>query len=259
MLYIFKQYVWFLMHSTSKHGVHSPFVFNLVTQCFNKKTSKKKMSIWLNYYTDLKNNKTLIKVTDYGAGSRVFKGNTRIVSAILKNVAISRKHAALLIRLVAYLKSKNILEFGTSLGVGTLSLALGNDKATITTLEGCSETLQIAKNHLKKQTSNTINFKEGEFSSNLSEILHVNKYDLIYFDGNHQKEPTIQYFEQCLHAVHNETVFIFDDIYWSKEMTEAWNYIKNHPKVTLTVDVFDLGFVFFRKEQYQKEHFKIRL
>lgn len=258
MFYIIKQYIRFLMNSTSKYGIHSPFVFDLVTACFNKKTAKSSLLLWHNYVKDLKKNNTRIQVKDYGAGSRVFKDNTRVVSAILKNVTISKKHAALLIRLVGYFKSEKIMELGTSLGVGTLALALGNDQAVITTLEGCAETLKVAKDNLKKHVSNTIRFKEGEFSTNLQDVLEKKEYDLIYFDGNHQKEPTIAYFKQCLRAVHNETVFIFDDIYWSKEMTEAWNYIKNHPKVTLTVDIFDLGFVFFRKEQFEKEHFKIR-
>ena len=34
--------------------------------------------------------------------------------------------------------------------------------------------------------------------------------------------------------------------------------IKKHPKVTVTVDLFYFGIVFFRKEQ-AKEHFKIRV
>ena len=81
---------------------------------------------------------------------------------------------------------------------------------------------------------------------------------MIYFDGNHQKEATLQYFNQLLKTAHNDSVFIFDDIHWSKEMTEAWETIKNHPKVTVTIDTFFWGFVFFRKEQV-KEHFIVRL
>ena len=68
----------------------------------------------------------------------------------------------------------------------------------------------------------------------------------------------MHYFEALLPKATNDTVFIFDDIYWSKGMTEAWETIKQHPKVTVTVDTFFWGFVFFRKEQ-AKEHFTIRL
>ena len=259
MIYQIIKYFEFLIKSTSKHGVHSPFVFDLVTNCFNKKTQKRKLKIFSNYQLFLKNNKDNIKVTDFGAGSRVFKTNERLVSDILKHVTVSKKQGAFLIRLVEYFNFKNILEIGTSLGVGTLTFALGNEKATITTLEGCPNTIKIPKENLYKFTSNSINFIEGQFSKTLTEVVNKNTFDLVYFDGNHQKQATIDYFEMCLQSIHNNTVFIFDDIYWSKEMTEAWEFIKNHPKVKLTIDTYNLGFVFFREEQYQKEHFVIRM
>ena len=259
MLYQIIKYLQFLMRATTKHGVHSPFVFDLVTKCFNKKTARNKLKIFKNYFLLLKNNKETIKVTDFGAGSRVFKTNKREISKIAKNVSISTKEASLLMRLINYLNCVDVLEIGTSLGLGTLALALGNKNVKITTLEGCKETMAIPKNHLNKIVPNKINFIQGEFSKTLLNVLKNKQYDLIYFDGNHQKEATINYFEQCLQTIHNETVFIFDDIYWSKEMTDAWIYIKNHQKVTLTIDTYHLGFVFFRKEQFQKEHFVIRL
>jgi len=258
VFYQIKKYIQFLLKSTNKYGVHSPFVFDLITNCFEKKTTKKDIHIFNNYKRFLKKNNSIIKVTDFGAGSRIFKTNQRKVSDILKNVTVENKQAFLLTRLVNYLDCTTILEIGTSLGVGTLALALGNKNATITTLEGCPETIKIPKTNLKKYIHNSINFIEGEFSKTLPQVIQNKTFDLIYFDGNHQKKASIAYFEQCLQTVHNKTVFIFDDIYWSKEMTEAWEYIKNHKKVTLTIDIYHLGMVFFRKEQFEKDHFKIR-
>ena len=84
------------------------------------------------------------------------------------------------------------------------------------------------------------------------------EFDMIFIDGNHQKEATLSYFENLLPKAHNDTIFIFDDIYWSKDMTEAWEAIKKHPKVTVSIDTFFWGFVFLRTEQ-AKEHFTIRL
>ena len=81
---------------------------------------------------------------------------------------------------------------------------------------------------------------------------------MVYFDGNHQKAATLEYFQHCLQFVNNESFFIFDDIHWSKEMESAWEEIKKHPKVKVTIDTFQWGIVFFRKEQ-EKEHFIIRV
>jgi hypothetical protein len=55
----------------------------------------------------------------------------------------------------------------------------------------------------------------------------------------------------------NNTIWIVNAIHGSKDMEEAWDFIKNQPKVTVTIDTFYLGFIFFRSEQ-KKEHFVIR-
>ena len=145
MIHSIKSYLQFLLSSTNQHGVHSPFVFDLVTRCFYDKTNYPEYSILKNYRNSLLNNKNTIEVTDFGAGSRVFKSNTRAVNQIAKNAGISSKRAELLFRLVRYFQPQSILEIGTSLGLATSALALGNEKARITTLEGCPNTITIAK------------------------------------------------------------------------------------------------------------------
>ncbi|NJB83330.1 O-methyltransferase [Wenyingzhuangia aestuarii] len=248
-------YIKFIINSSNEHGVHSPFVYKLVTECFYKKSPSTIQAKIRSYKEKLKANKNFINVTDLGSGSRVFKSNRRKISAIAKNASISTKHALLLNRIVAYLKCEEILELGTSLGTGTFSLVINNPKAKITSIEGCPETLKIAQNALKEYQSQ-LNLIQGDFKKVLPDVLKT-KYDLIYFDGNHQKEATLTYFKKCLQAKHNDTVFIFDDIYWSQGMKEAWQEIKEHPEVKVTVDIFQWGLVFFRREQV-KEHFKIR-
>ena len=258
MLQIIKSYLKFLYNSKNEHGVHSPFVFDLVTKCFYDKTKYPEYSILKNYRKSLLKNKNFIEVTDFGAGSRVFKSNRRQISKIAKTAGISQKRAELLFRITKYFQPETILEIGTSLGLATSALALGNKKSAINTLEGCPNTMAIAKNQCQLQNLNNIEFVNTEFSSYLKNSkLPTPNYQLIYFDGNHSKQATLDYFELLLPTITNETVWIFDDIHWSKDMEEAWETIKNHPKVTVTIDTFQWGIVFFRSEQV-KEHFVIR-
>lgn len=258
MIFKITSYLQFLKKSTNQHGVHSPFVFDLITKCFYKKTMTDKLKLITDYHNDLLQNKQKIEVTDFGKGSRVFKNNFREIAKIAKVAGISKKRSKLLIRLAAHLKPNNILEIGTSLGIGTASMYIGNPKSNITTLEGCPKTLHVAKKQFEKFGFNSVDFIEGGFKKSLPRSLKDASYDLIYFDGNHQKQPTLDYFKECLNTIHNNSVFIFDDIHWSKEMTEAWEEIKKHPKVTVTIDTYFWGFIFFRKEQ-PKEHFTIRV
>ena len=258
MLFQIKSYIQFLLKSTNHHGVHSPFVYDLVTKCFYKKTNTKKLKRVNQYRTDLLQKHSKILVTDFGKGSKVFKSNEREISKIAKIAGISKKRSELLIRTTEFIKPKTVLEIGTSLGIGTVSLQIGNLASKITTLEGCHNTSQIANNQFDKFGLNDIDLHVGGFKETLAKVLKNNAFELIYFDGNHQKEPTIDYFEQCLNSINNNSVFIFDDIQWSKEMSEAWEYIKNHKKVTVSIDTYFWGIVFFRKEQ-EKEHFIIRV
>ncbi len=258
MLFKITSYIQFLKKSTNQHGVHSPFVYNLITKCFYKKAAISHLKLITNYRNDLLQNTNKITVTDFGKGSKIFNSNCREISKIAKVAGISMKRSKLLIRLIEYLNPNTVLEIGTSLGIGTASIRIGNPKSNITSLEGCSETIKIAKNQFQKFDLESVNFIVGDFKETLPKVLNNNTYDLIYFDGNHQKKPTLDYFEQSLKSIHNDSVLIFDDIHWSKEMAEAWRIIKQHPKVTVTIDTYFWGFVFFRKEQ-PKEHFTIRV
>jgi len=259
MFFQIKSYIKFLWHSKNEHAVHSPFVFNLLTKCFYDKDFKPDYVLLKQYRNDLLKNKKSIKVTDYGAGSQVFKSNERQIAQIAKIAGISTKRAQLLYRIVHYFQSSTILELGTSLGIATSSLALGNPNAKITTLEGCPETAKQAQLQLKKFNINTVECVVTEFNSYLqTSQIKTKNYQLIYFDGNHSKTATLDYFERLLPTITNETVWIFDDIHWSKEMEEAWEMIKNHPKVIVTIDTYQWGLVFFRYEQ-PKQHFVIRV
>lgn len=257
MFHPIKAYLKFLWHSKNQHGVHSPFVFRLVTKCFYDKKKKPEYATLGNYRKALLHNTTTISVTDFGAGSRVFKSDNRSVARIAKNAGISKKRARLLFRLVRYFQPENILEIGTSLGLATASLASGNAKATITTIEGCPETARIARENMATFSYNNITSVVSEFQAYLDSTPNTT-YDLIYFDGNHQKEATLRYFDTLLPTISNDTLWIFDDIHWSADMEAAWQKIKAHPQVTVTIDTFQWGFVFFRREQ-EKEHFIIRV
>lgn len=259
MLFQIKSYLKFLWYSKNEHAVHSPFVFTLITKCFYDRKIKPQYSILKKYRQSLLDASNSITVTDFGAGSKVFKSNTRPIARIAKTAGISSKHAELLLRVTNYFQPKSILEIGTSLGLATAALALGNEKTIITTLEGCPETAKIAQNQFKEFELKGINSIVSEFDSYLDTIAATEaEFDMIYFDGNHSKKATLAYFEKLLPTKTNDSVWIFDDIHWSPEMEESWSIIKEHTSVTVTIDVYQWGIVFFRREQ-PKEHFIIRI
>lgn len=253
-----KSFILFLFKSTNQHGVHSPFVYNLVTKCFYHKSNPSKINLINRVKQCLYTNNEIITVTDFGRGSNVFKNNKRKVAKVAKVAGMNKKKIALLLRILDYFELQNILEIGTSVGLGTATFSIGNPTSKISTLEGCKNTATIAQELFDKFNLKNIQLTIGNFNETLPSVLNNNQFDLIYFDGNHQKEATLHYFNLCLQTIHNNSIFIFDDINLSVEMQQAWLAIKKHPKVTVSIDTFFWGLLFFRKEQ-EKQHFTIRV
>ncbi|OQX75439.1 MAG: SAM-dependent methyltransferase [Bacteroidetes bacterium 4484_249] len=255
---IFFKYLKYLFHSGTKFNVHPPFLFDLLTQVFDDKKIYPAYHNVENLKKQLIKNKQTISITDLGAGSSTNKNPERTVSYIARTSSKNKKHGRLIYRLVNYFQPQTILELGTSLGLSTAYMALGNPSSKVTTVEGCPNISGLAAENIKKLSIENINLKTGNFDELLPDILNsLNQLDFIFIDGNHQQEPTIKYFEQCLSKINNDSIFIFDDIHWSEGMERAWEYIKQHPSVTLSIDIFFMGIVFFKKE-LTKEHFTIR-
>jgi predicted O-methyltransferase YrrM len=242
----------------SRHGTHSPFVYQLTDEViydFKSKTDYKSIEA---QRKKLFNDGSLITVTDLGAGSHLNKNRTKQVSQIAKNALKSPALAQLIYRLAKAVKPASIIELGTCLGITTAYLSKACPDAKLITIEGCPETAKIAARNFQELGLQNVELLVGNFDVLLPDVIaDQERLDFVYIDGNHRKEATLNYFKWCLPKVHEGSLLIFDDIYWSKGMKEAWEEIKNHPDVTVTVDLFWIGLVYFRKGQV-KEHFKIK-
>ena len=248
----------FLYHSKNEHGVHSPFVFNLLKNCFYDKKKYPEYSILKNYRNSLLKSKSTIEVTDFGAGSRTGLTKNRKVSEIANSSLKSKKFAQLLFRMINYYQPETILELGTSLGVTSAYLASAKPDATLITMEGSASIASIAKNNLNQLNLKNVRVVEGNFDETLSNTLSkVQQIDFAFLDGNHRYQPTIDYFNQVLEKSTENTIIVIDDVHWSKEMEQAWVYIKQHPQVTLSIDLFFIGIIFLRKEFKIKQDFVI--
>lgn len=251
-------YLKYLINAKSRHGTHSPFVYKLLDECIYNKERRSEYGLIEDIRKQLLISNECIEITDFGAGSKIDNSKKRKIKDIAKYSAKKAKYGRLLFNICAYFNPKNGLELGTSLGISTLYQALGAKEMVLYTLEGCPNTAKIAQANFEKANISSIKLITGSFEQTLTPLLEqLDSLDYVFFDGNHKKEPTLRYFHSCLQKKHNDSVFIFDDIHWSEEMEEAWEEIKNHPEVTVTLDLFMVGIVFFRKEQ-PKEHFSIR-
>ncbi len=263
MLELARQYASYYVNAKTKHGVHSPFVFDLITKVFEDKEVYPDYLVVEKLRQGLLNNRLVTEVEDFGAGGEKQPVTERKISDIAARAAKPARWGKLLYRLCKYFKPQHMLEFGTSLGITSAYQALGARQGSgafrFVSLEGSKNLVELAHINFKELgIDKDIHLVTGNFDKTLPSVLEdFERLDYIFIDGNHRKAPTLAYFDQLLAKAHNDTVFVFDDIHWSKEMSETWEELKAHPKVKVSIDLFYIGIIFLRKEQ-EEEHFVIR-
>jgi len=246
--------------NSNGHGIHSPFVFSLVKQVLNGTKSVPIFNHIESLRERLLKDDTVLDVQDYGAGSVTGATKYRKVKEIAGTSLKSPRYARLLFHLVKFSPSRTIIELGTSLGITTSYLRAASSHGKVYSFEGASSVMHMAACHFHELGLNQIELISGPFDQTLPDFLRTLEHtpDLVFIDGHHTYDATIRYFHLILAKSKEDTVFVFDDIHWSKGMEKAWHEIQHHPQVTLTIDLFFLGIVFLRKSQLARQHFTIR-
>lgn len=257
--YHFQKFIEYLIYSGHRngHGVHSPFIFNLVSNQFRNKTPGNVVLSIEKIRKRLVADRRVININDLGAGQNN-KIKSRKVSEIARYSAVPPKYGNLLYNLASGFGGNSIIELGTSFGFSTMYMASAATDTTVYTIEGCSECAGIAEDNFREAGLRNIVQLVGSFDSVLPDLAAKGiRPGMVFIDGNHRKEPVLEYFS-ILSAMSDEnTVLVIDDIYYSSEMTEAWNEIRSNENVSSSVDIFRMGVIFF-KSNITRNHYKIR-
>jgi predicted O-methyltransferase YrrM len=247
---------------TARHkrggGIDSPFILNIIVRIFRNKITPDIVFKTEMIRTGLKSDKRRISITDYGTGSSACERRPVMVSRQIRKTAIPRKYGELLSGFSSEFGNPCVIELGTSFGISTMYLASGNKGATVYTMEGCPETAEIAKENFQKSGLENICLLVGRFEELIPQLEEKKvKPGLVFIDGNHRKYETLEYFNSMVAMGDENVVLIFDDIYYSREMKEAWEEIKNDNRISSTIDIYRMGIVFLRPEM-SRTHYKIR-
>jgi predicted O-methyltransferase YrrM len=240
------------------HGVHSPFVVDFITSVLRDKTWYNAYGIAEKYRKSVLGNKTLIAVTDFGAGSRVDYTRKRSVADIARHAAVNRKSGRLLYRIAQHYKPELIIELGTSLGISTHYLAFGNPDAVVITIEADPALAAIASENLHKHQGSNVHLVNDTFDNALPSLFPDSPgKTLVFIDGNHSRSATLKYTDFFLSRLPDGSLIVLDDINWSEGMRKAWKEFRENNKYALTVDLFRMGIVFI-KHDFFKENYTIR-
>lgn len=254
------RYLTYLSRAKTRHGIHSPFVYDFIDKVLNDKTAYPEYNLVEEQRRKLLRNGNLIEIIDFGGSkSRIgYSTHLRRVKDIAAKAGIQVKYGRLLHRIVRYFKPSTMLEMGTSLGISTMYQASAAPTAKFLAMEGCASTVEYAVKNLKAINIPEVYFTVGNFDKVLPGLLQkTGVIDYAFIDGNHTKKATLNYFVQLMQHAGNNSVYIFHDIHWSADMEQAWEEIKKQENVTVTIDLFFMGLVFFRKE-LSRQHFILR-
>lgn len=249
-------YLKYQRNAKTKYYLHSPFFYKFFLQILSEGKDESNLKPLIQYHSLLKQNNHSIIVNDYGAKKGVYQ---KKISAIASNVTITPKYGKVLYRIANYFRPNLVIELGTSLGISSSFLALGFPRSVIKTFEGATEIANIARQTHRNFSINNTEIIEGNFDDTFPKFVkNIASFDIAYIDGNHTYSATMRYFHLLLEKTNTDSVIIFDDIYWSSDMKKAWEEIKANPKVSCSIDIYKMGFVFFHNEMKEKQHEQLR-
>ena len=271
---------------TGGHGIHSPYLFEWVRMVLSDENSYYAWSEIEKVRAKMLTDTRVMEFVDYGAGignRESENGNReardrRKVSDIAKRSLAKKKYAQMLARLVNWLGGPlltspsrgaigdwrlalgdglTIVELGTSLGVTTAYMAAMDKRNKVITYEGCSAVAEIAKENWEALGLKNIDCRVGEITADILDR-DLERVDVAFIDANHTYAGTRAYFNVLAEKVHRKSVMIVDDIHYNKEMEQAWREICADERVTSTMDLYQMGLVFFDKD-YWKRDYRIRV
>ncbi|MCD8269013.1 MAG: SAM-dependent methyltransferase [Parabacteroides sp.] len=233
------------------YGVHSPFVFNLI-----KKVIEERCSYYSFYDIELVRKQLLFRDAVITCPDRKKgKMRSRTIGEIVECEAIKPKHGALLFRLTNYFKSKNILQLGTSMGLSTLYLTSYASGLRCIALENVPEFADIARIVFDKAARNPVDLRTGSYKDLLPQALEdIKEVDFVFFNTLYEQQNNVWLFNECIKHIHDGSVFVFEGIKASRRMREFWKEICAHPEVTVTIDLYSMGIVFFNRKLHKRDY-----
>ena len=225
------------------HGVHSPFVFDLITNVVADQCAYYS-------YNDISRIRLLLTQKEEFIHCN---GKRMTVKKAVQRYGISKKEGEFLFRLTNHYKPRSILAIGSSVGLAPLYLTRYDSTVQCITLESVPDFAEIATHLLSKETNPSLQIRAGAYHESVPEsLLQFALIDFIFADKNVGINDLDVIFNQCLPFIHNDTMCVLAGIRSSDEKYYFWEQICQHPQVTIAVDLFQMGLLFFQSKLHKQ-------
>jgi len=236
-------YFGYVFGSTDLHGIHSPFVYNLASQVLYHKLEKRIESVEFQRTQMLKSK------------GHIFNQN---LAEFTNTYTLPAKHAFALSRLVAHLNIQRITEYGKTTGIETnyvLTNPLLESKIPVD-----YRYVFTGENHVKVKTNEKWlkNYEDETKNIDWSQPFPIqNDWDLHIVYLSEQSDEIYEVWDSIKSKLHNHSIVVIANIRYSDDHYLKWKQLTHDPAVRVDIDLFRMGFLFFRKEQ-PKESFLLR-
>ncbi len=254
MWFRIKEYLKYLRYSKSIYKIHSPFLYDLVAHVLESKSPIDSLEKIEKLRKELSTSSEKIVFEGFGA---TITSKTHPLRDVVKNISTPHRYGTWYYKVIEKFNYQQIVELGTCIGIGTMYLA-SNPQTNVVTFEANKACMDKAKELFTLHSLTNIEIIEGDIQDTLANYVNsAESIDMALIDANHTYEATLQYFNLLLPKLHSKSLVVIDDIYWSEDMMRAWETLKNHPSVCLSLDFYRAGFLFFEHNRLEKEHFKV--
>jgi predicted O-methyltransferase YrrM len=231
-----------------KRFVHSAFVYDFIISALKQKEIAPEWIEIEKRYQQLRKNKQELHIIDRNVNSNCHTVSLQKTAQITKQTCKSAKVRHLLFHLVKQYHCHTIVEFGDCIGINTAYIGKANPQAYIFTVVISPETAKIASDIFEQLDLTTIELVNMDFDAAI--VLFADKFkdiDMFFIDGNHTSDSILRYFYFAKNYAKDNTLFIFSHIHCSPKMEQVWKKIQADTQVSITIDLYAIGIVFFRK------------
>ena len=246
---------WYVGAGT-RYDVHSPFLSDFIEATLTSKEQYFPFALVSQIRSYWSKHPGKVNILQQGAPSKVDAATTRRVDKLVNKSAIPDKWGEFLFKTALFNKAGNILELGTNAGISTLYLHYADRHSQLHTIEGNPEIAGLAqKTFAVAKCKPTLNQYVGTFGNLLPAVLQeMPTVDLLFIDGDHRYQPTVDYVRQCLPKATESSIFIIADIHWSPGMEKAWEAVKVLPGIASSIDLCYFGVLFFQPVDTAPQH-----
>ena len=260
-------HLWFIFRKTLRHriraghrkghGIHPPFAFRLVSEAVFGGVQEPRLASLTRSHRRLMRSRKRITVSYHGAGSAVTSKRERTIGSLFRRSSVRPRYGRLLYRLADWYRPTRVLELGCGLGISTAYIAMGC-RCEVTAVEGSREKCRFARNYLSGQGLEHVDIIRRSFRVYL-DTMHepLPGRSMVFLDGDHRFEATVETGQRLLTSPQaGELMLVIDDIHWSPGMEKAWDRLRHHPAVDLSLDLFQVG-ILVGQPGVQKNHFRV--